>query len=51
MVTSAAFPARSAPITPNTTPTIIQMIAAPIASEKVAGRPRLICENTVTCWV
>jgi hypothetical protein len=44
-------PAVTADITPTRTPNTSQMIAAPIASEKVAGAPRLISSSTSCCVV
>ena len=45
------LPAVTAEITPTRTPKKSQMIAAPIASENVAGSPRLISVITFCCVV
>ena len=51
MMTSLALPSRSAPMTPRKIPMTIQMIAAPMATDSVAGSPRSIWPQTLTCWV
>jgi hypothetical protein len=51
MARSDSFPAVTAEITPTSTPKKSQMIAAPTASEIVAGSPRLISAITSCCVV
>ena len=44
------FPAFTALITPKRIPKPSQITPAPIASERVAGRSRLISSTTLICW-